>query len=217
MESESPEGYVDQLKKAGIKVMHHALPINVEVAKRSEELGVDAIIAVGHEGGGMGRPDTPSTFVLLPEIVDAVKIPVVAGGGIVDGRGLVSALALGAAGVYVGTRFMATHEAGAHPDVKKSLLDANVSTVVLGDLVTRRLMKNQFTERMSKMQADGTIPARERARVLNHGLEDGLSRGDAVNGGIACGAGVRTLKEVLSAKQVIEGFVSEADKIIAGL
>ncbi|MBI2868583.1 MAG: nitronate monooxygenase [Chloroflexi bacterium] len=217
MESETPEGYVDKIKAAGIKLLHHTLPITVEAARRSEQLGADAIIAVGYEGGGMGKPDTPPTFVLVPEIVDAVKIPVIAGGGIMDGRGIAAALCLGAEGVYMGTRFMATQECGVHPDIKQAVMEPGVKTVVVGDLVTRRLFKNPVTDRLMQMQAEGSGTARERARILNHGLEFGLTGGDLENGCIACGAGVRAIKDIPSIAELMARLVRETDAATAGL
>lgn len=134
-----PKIYTWQLKEAGIKVLH--VVHTVEHARKAEEVGVDAVITSGFEGGGHGGWEELTTFAVVPQIADAVKIPVIAGGGVGDERGLVAALALGAEGVYMGTRFIATKECPAHPKVKQAVLRADeVSTVSVGHGPGRHLL-----------------------------------------------------------------------------
>jgi len=118
----SPTVYTRRLKDAGMRVFH--VCSTVRHVQKSEEAGVDAVITSGTEGGGHSGFDQLTTFCLVPQAVDAVKIPVIAGGGVGDGRGLMAALSLGAEGVYMGTRFMATKECPAHPNVKRAILEA---------------------------------------------------------------------------------------------
>jgi enoyl-[acyl-carrier protein] reductase II len=118
----SPRVHTERLKKAGMKVIHVCAAVNH--AQKAEEAGVDAVVASGTDGGGHSGFDQNTTFCLVPQVTDAVKIPVIAGGGVADGRQLVAALALGAEAVYVGTRFIATHENPAHANYKKALLAA---------------------------------------------------------------------------------------------
>ncbi|MEW6264078.1 MAG: nitronate monooxygenase [Thermodesulfobacteriota bacterium] len=126
----SPAVYTKRLKEAGLKVIH--VCSTVRHARKAEENGVDAVIASGTEGGGHSGFHQSSTLCLIPQVVDAVSLPVVAGGGIGDERGLMAALALGAEGVYMGTRFIATHECPAHEKVKRVLLAADdISTIAL--------------------------------------------------------------------------------------
>ena len=126
----NPLVYTRRLKDAGTKVIH--VGSTVRHAKKAEEAGVDAVIVSGTEGGGHSGFDQMTTLCLVPQTADAVAIPVVAGGGIVDARGLVAAMALGAEGVYMGTRFMATEECPTHPKVKQAVLSAiDTSTIAI--------------------------------------------------------------------------------------
>jgi NAD(P)H-dependent flavin oxidoreductase YrpB (nitropropane dioxygenase family) len=126
----SPQVYTRRLQDAGTKVIH--VGSTVRHAQKAEQAGVDAVIVSGTEGGGHSGFDQMTTLCLVPQAVDAVEIPVVAGGGIVDGRGLMAALALGAEGVYMGTRFMATEECPTHPKVKQAILEAlDTSTMAI--------------------------------------------------------------------------------------
>jgi NAD(P)H-dependent flavin oxidoreductase YrpB (nitropropane dioxygenase family) len=124
----SPVVYTQRLKNAGMKVIH--VCSTVKHVKKAEETGVDAVVTSGTEGGGHSGFDQLTTFCLIPQAVDAVKIPVLAGGGIVDARGLMGALSLGAEGVYMGTRFMATKECPAHPNVKRAVLEATDTSTI---------------------------------------------------------------------------------------
>lgn len=126
----SPRVHTRRLKEAGMKVIH--VCASVEHARKAEDAGVDAVVASGTEGGGHSGFDQITTLCLVPQVADAVKIPVVAGGGVGDARGLVAALALGAEGVYMGTRFIATRECPAHPNVKQAILDCrDASTMAI--------------------------------------------------------------------------------------
>jgi NAD(P)H-dependent flavin oxidoreductase YrpB (nitropropane dioxygenase family) len=126
----SPALYTERLKSAGMKVVH--VCSTVRHVRKAEAMGVDAVVASGTEGGGHSGFDQITTLCLIPQAVDAVQIPVVAGGGIMDARGLMGALSLGAEGVYMGTRFMATKECPTHPRVKRALLEAaDTSTMAI--------------------------------------------------------------------------------------
>lgn len=124
----NPLVYTERLKKAGMKVIH--VCSTVRHVKKAEEAGADAVIVSGTEGGGHSGFDQMTTFCLVPQAAEAVQIPVIAGGGIVDARGLVGAMALGAEGVYMGTRFIATLECPAHPNVKRAILEAGDTSTV---------------------------------------------------------------------------------------
>ena len=215
---DGPEIYVKQLKEAGMKVLHRALPVNVETARKAELAGVDALAAVGFEGGGHVGDRIP-TFVLIPQVVDALKIPVVAGGGIIGGRGMAAALALGAEGVYMGTRFIATTECPAHHNFKQAILDAkDTSTVTCtGPNRILRALKTPLLERALQMEVDGSIPL-ERALVYASGFLKGMLDGDmAVEGTLPCGAGAGLITEIKSAAEVVRDVVREADEILARL
>ncbi|MDM7915723.1 MAG: nitronate monooxygenase, partial [Candidatus Eisenbacteria bacterium] len=145
----APEVYVAGLKNAGIKVLHRALPASVAAALEAEEAGVDAFVAVGYEAGGHTGDDRVSTSTLVPHVVDALRIPVVAGGGIGDGRGIAAALSWGAEGVYLGTRFLATTECSAHDNLKQAVVRAGYAdTAVLpGTLGILRALRTPLVSR----------------------------------------------------------------------
>jgi len=147
--ADPPVEYIKRLRGQGVKVWMQAG--SIAMAKQLAEIGIDAIVAQGIEAGGHNR-GTASTMVLVPAMVDAVApIPVLAAGGIADGRGLVAALALGAAGVWVGTRLAATHEANAHAQYKQRIVDAGVADTALTRIfgpewydVTTRSLRNRI-------------------------------------------------------------------------
>ncbi|MDO8491463.1 MAG: nitronate monooxygenase, partial [Dehalococcoidia bacterium] len=149
-----PQVYTKTLKDAGVKVMHAVT--TVRHAVRAEAEGVDVVICEGIDGGGHLGAEDHTVMTLTPQVVDAVKIPVVAGGGIVDSRGLVAALALGAEAVYMGTRFLVTKESDAHPNMKEAVLKAGDSdTVVVGKRTGTgmfRLIKNKFSLKYQEME-----------------------------------------------------------------
>ena len=123
---DGPGTFTDSLKAAGVKVLHRFISVSRAAAVEAEQAGVDALVCVGFEGGGHPGSVGDSTAVLVPQIVDAVALPVVAGGGIGDGRGIVAALAWGAEGAYIGTLFMATTECGAHENLKRAVVDGGM-------------------------------------------------------------------------------------------
>jgi len=210
--------YIDSIKKAGIKVIHRCQPINVEIAKKSEAGGVDCIVAVGFDGGGHLSPYKLPTFALVPQIVDAVKVPVVAGGGIVDGRGMAAALALGAEGIYMGTRFMATKECDTHPNVKKAILEAiDTSTATATGLVgVVRNLNNRLMQKCVQTEASGGSRL-DVAKLYGKSWLSGLVEGDINDSAIAIGVGAGMIKDIKSAGDVVRDIVKEADHIIAGL
>src|SRR5690606_22734672 len=132
------------LKDQGCKVIH--VTARPDLAQKCEAAGCDAVIAEGFEAGGHNGKDEITTMVLIPQVVDAVKIPVIAAGGIGDGRAMAAALCLGAKGVQIGTRFIATQESSAHENFKDLVLKADFSSTMLAmkELVPVRLYKNKF-------------------------------------------------------------------------
>jgi len=213
-----PEEYTRRLKSAGIKVLHRGLPANVKAAKQSEKAGVDAFVAVGFEGGGHIGHDCIPNFVLIPQIADAIRIPVIAGGGIVDGRGMAAAFALGAKGIYMGTRFIATRECPAHQDFKQALveaLDTSTATCV-GSFGVLRALRNAMLEKCIKMEKSDSTPM-ERARLYASRFREGMLEGDMVEGTLPCGAGAGMIKSAKSAAEVVHDTVREARQIWGAL
>lgn len=210
------EEYTAQAKKAGIKVLLRGSPMNVDVARRAEKAGVDCIIAVGFEGGGHVGVDRLPTFVLVPQVVDAVKAPVVAGGGIVDGRGMAAAFALGAEGIYMGTRFIATRECVAHDKVKESILHATdtSTTVCTGLYGALRGPRNPLMQKCCQTEASGGTPF-DVARIYGGAFIGGLLEGDTENGCVSYSAAASMIHEIKSAGDVVRDIVREADQVVA--
>jgi enoyl-[acyl-carrier protein] reductase II len=234
-----PKVYTKRLKDAGIKVLHTCS--SVEHARKAEAAGVDAVIATGFEGGGHSGFFEVTTFCLVPQVVDAVKIPVIAAGGIGDGRGLVAALALGAEAVYIGTRFIATRECFAHSNVKKLILDSNeTSSIALrhgmsgvagpGDRgfkeerrgTLRMLVDDQIR---AALEREGyTYEALAPFMVLPSPEKGGSStaaslvHGEVANRAIMAGGQVvGMINDIPSCKQLIKRIMDEAEGIIEGL
>ncbi len=214
-----PERYARRFKEAGIMVLHRSSPVNVEQARKAEQAGVDGLVAVGFDGGGHVSLDRIPTFVLVPQIAGAVKIPVVAGGGIVDGRGMAAALCLGADGVYLGTRFIATTECAAHDNFKQAILKATDTTSTLtctGPNGVLRALRTPRLERAVEMEKRGSTPA-ETSLYYRAGFRPGMIDGDMVEGILPCGAGAGLIKQIKSAGEVVRDIIAEADRILAGM
>ena len=148
--------YIDQVHKAGVKIMHKVGA--VRHAKNIERIGYDAVLAAGIEEGGHPLDDNVSTMVLTPRIVESVNIPVITTGGIADGRGLAAALALGAEGVMMATRFIATKECNVHPNIKQELINRQEqdTTLICKSLnLQGRALKNKLTEEVLAIEEEG--------------------------------------------------------------
>lgn len=221
----SPEEYTQQLQRAGIKVLHAVS--TVRQAVKAAETGVDAVVAEGYEAGGHSGLDELTTMVLVPQVVDAVKIPVVAGGGIGDARSVVAAFALGAEGVYIGTRFMATFECTAHPKVKQAIVEAgDTSTVAYGrrTFSISRALRNEFTDKFLEMEFSGV--SAEELRAFDRFIAPGdtqqrsvvaLREGELVQGSVLCGAVAGLVKEVISAEEVVHRLVKGYEQVLSRL
>lgn len=213
-----PGEYARPLKSAGIKVLHRSIPVTVEEARKAEQTGIDALAAVGFEGGGHVGHDCIPTLVLVPQIVEVVKTPVIAGGGIIDGRGMAAALTLGAEGVYVGTRFMCATECAAHPAFKQAILDApdTGTATCVGEMGVLRALRNPMMDRVIGMETTGSTPL-ERAKIYAGGFRRGMLEGDLVDGALGCGAGAGLIKEIKSAADIINEVIGDCERTLAGL
>jgi enoyl-[acyl-carrier protein] reductase II len=204
----SPGTFIPQLKEAGLKV----IPVvsSVALAKRLERMGADALVAEGMESGG--HIGDVGTLPLVPQVIDAVTLPVIAAGGIADGRGLAAALALGAAGVQMGTRFIATTECIAHQNYKEKIVKArDRATMTSGHSLGHpiRAIRNPM-ERTS-------ISEEEIIEFGTGKLRLAVEEGDVVNGSLMAGQSSGLVRDIVTVKEVIERMVAEAEQIIAGL
>ena len=213
-----PKEYTERLKKEQVEVLFRPLRPNVATAREAEEAGVDALLAVGFEAGGHSGYDRIPALVLIPQIVDAVRIPVVAGGGIADGRGMAAVLALGAQGIFMGTRFVATTECSAHQNVKEAIVNAmDTSTVtVAGTVGILRALKGPVMERCMELEHRGGS-LQEMSALYRPGYAKGMVQGNAAEGTFVCGAGAGLIKEIKGAAEVVRDIVKEAGQIMAAL
>jgi NAD(P)H-dependent flavin oxidoreductase YrpB (nitropropane dioxygenase family) len=217
----NPESLLRRIQQSGVAVRTMVLVAGVRAARKAEALGADAVIAVGVEGGGhLGRDDI-GTMVLTPRIVDAVKIPVLASGGIADGRGLLAALALGAEGIEMGTRFVAVRESNAHPNYQQALVAASeTDTVVVERAIGRpaRVLKGAVAEQILKLEAEmetQQLPPDERLRrLLPHILGSVNTRasleGKLDEGFVWAGQVVGLIHDIPTVQELIERIVLEA-------
>lgn len=211
----NPGPYLPRFKEAGIKVM--PVVAAVALAKRLERLGADALVAEGMESGGHIGETT--TMALVPQVVDSVDIPVVAAGGIADGRGLAAALALGAQGVQMGTRFICSSECVAHLAFKEKVIQArDRATVVSGESLGHpvRALKNRMTRQFLEMERAGALPE-ELERFGEGKLYQGVIQGDLEHGSLMAGQISGLVCDVRPVRAIIEDMVAEAEAILSRL
>ncbi len=211
----NPEPYMEKLKKNNITVIHKCT--SVRHAKKAESIGCDVISIDGFECAGHPGEDDITSLILIPRVAEEVKVPVIASGGFADGRGFVAALSLGADGVNMGTRFLATEEAPIHPNIKKKLLEAKETDTILVERSLKnsvRVLNNAHAKKVKEMEERGAT-LQELAPLLSGllGLK-AIQTGDPENALLACGEAVGLIKEILPVKKVIEKIVEEAKEII---
>lgn len=211
----NPEKYMKMWKEAGVKVI--PVVASVALAKRMERCGADALVAEGTEAGGHIGENT--TMVLVPQIVDAVNIPVIAAGGIADGRGIAAAFMLGARAVQMGTHFVATKESMVHENYKNAILKAkDIDSRVTGRKTGHpvRALRNQMTKQYLDMEKAGAS-FEELEHLTLGGLRRAVVDGDVVNGSVMAGQSAAMVKEILSCEELIQKLVKETDALIGGL
>ncbi|MBI4766746.1 MAG: nitronate monooxygenase [Deltaproteobacteria bacterium] len=238
----SPAVYTPLLKKAGIKVIH--VCSTVRHALKAEEAGVDAVVVSGTEGGGHSGFDQITTFCLVPQVADAVDIPIIAGGGVTDARGFMGALSLGAEGVYLGTRFIATQECPAHPKVKQAILAAaDTSTIAVkhgNPAQTREAARGNrgFVEerrgsvrilltdyvRQILVERGGSFsyealrsPGNSDRNVQSNRTVDAFIHGNLESNSITAGQGAGLIKDLPTCRELIERIVGETDRLLKRL
>ena len=211
----NPGKYIDRFKASNIKV----IPVvpTVSLARRLERLGVDALIVEGTEAGG--HIGELTTMVLIPQVVDAVKIPVIAAGGIGDSRGLVAAFALGAEGVQVGTRFVCSTEAAIHQNYKDEILKAKDRDAIVTGRGTGhpvRVLKNAFTKEYQTLENSGApLEALEAMGVGR--LRIAVKDGDIKNGSVMSGQIAGMITDIKSCKDIIEDMITQTKSVVSRL
>lgn len=214
----SPEPYMERLKSAGVKVIHKCTA--VRFAKTAERIGCDVVSIDGFECAGHPGEEDITSLILIPLTADAVKIPVVASGGFGDGRGLVAALALGAEGVNMGTRFVATQEAPVHPKVKEWFVRASERDTMLVQRSlknTGRVLRNPIAEKVSEMESRGAKLEELAPWITGQRGKRLLETGDLDYGLQSCGQVVGLIHDVPTVKELMDRIIGEAKGIIARL
>ena len=210
-----PGNHIARLKEAGITVI--SVIASVALAKRLERQGVDALVAEGMESGG--HIGDVATMPLVPQVVDAVDVPVIAAGGFADGRGLVAALALGAQGIQMGTRFICTTECTVHDNYKQAILKAkDRSTITTGHSLGHpvRALKNPMVHQFEELERRG-ISEQEIIEFGTGKLRLAAIEGDMINGSVMAGQIAGMINDIVPVKELIERIVAEAEEIIAKL
>lgn len=211
----SPAAYMERWKAAGIKVI--PVVASVAYALKMQELGATAVVAEGAESGG--HIGDIHTMALVPQVVDALDIPVLAAGGIFDGRGVAAAFMLGAKGVQVGTRFLIADECYIHENYKARLIAASdVSTMVtgksLGDAV--RGLKTPFAKKFFKMEYDPAVPKEEVLKFGTGSMRKAVFDGDLAGGSFLAGEVAGMIKKKETAREIVEDLMDGAERLLAG-
>lgn len=211
----SPGKVLERLKPLGTIV----IPViaSVAQAKRAEKQGADAIVAEGTEAGG--HIGELTTMVLTPQIASAVNIPVIAAGGIADGRGVAAAFALGAEGVQLGTRFICCSECTVHPNYKQAVIDArDRSTAITGQSLGHpvRCLRNKLTAEFERLEAEGA-PAEEIEKLGMGKLRAAVVDGDTEWGSLMSGQSAAMVNDILPAREIVRGLFDEARRVLHGI
>ena len=210
----SPEQLVNCIKKGNAKLMHKCA--RVRDARTAERLGADIVEIVGFECAGHPSREQIGGLALIPQVVDAVKIPVVAGGGIADARGFVAALALGAEGVVMGTRFLATRECLIHPNFKDRLVNAQSTDTMLvmrtlSDPI--RALRNELIMKVQDLEDKGATKEEIFTLVAGRRSMKAIEAGDVEGALLACGQAVGLIHDIPTMKELVERTVKEAAAI----
>jgi enoyl-[acyl-carrier protein] reductase II len=206
----NPKRFTPKIHDAGLKVMH--VTPSVTLGIKAAKAGVDAVVAEGIEAGGHDGFEEITTMTLVPQMVDKMSIPVIAAGGIADSRGFIAALALGAKGVQIGTRFAATHEAQGHSDYKDAILHVNdVGTVITGRAIgPARCIRNKLTEAILEMERRGAGREELLEFIGKDRSRRAAEQGDVQEGTIYCGQIAGLFDELKSAKDVVAEIIDGA-------
>jgi len=210
----SPEQYTDVLRASCISVLH--IVSSVKQALLAESCGVDAVIAEGSEAAGRLGFDELPLFSLIPQIVRAVKIPVIAAGGIVEGSGMAASFALGAEGVQLGTRFVATEECIAHPKYKEAILLAGDTDTIITSrtFLPRRSLKTAFTGHLMELDRSGATAEKIRAFLGYRRARAAQLDGDLDEGEAYAGSSVGLINDIIPAAKVIERLIDEYENCV---
>jgi enoyl-[acyl-carrier protein] reductase II len=205
----NPKTWTKILKEKGITVVH--VVSSSKFAKKSEEAGCDAVVAEGFEAGGHNGREETTTMVLIPAVVDAVRIPVIAAGGIANGRQMLAAMVMGAEGVQIGSRFVASEEASSHKNFKEKVIHSQEgdTQLTLKQLTPVRMMKNEFFREVLEAELKG-VTKEELAALLGRArAKKGMFEGDLEQGELEIGQVSALLDKILPAKEIVNNIWNE--------
>lgn len=211
----NPKIWTETLQKEGIKVVH--VVSSVKFALKAQAAGVDAIVAEGFEAGGHNGRDETTTLCLIPMVRKAISIPLIAAGGIGDGRAMLAVMNLGADGAQVGSRFVASLESSAHPQFKQAVIDSQEgdTLLTLKELTPVRLLKNPFFEQVQAAYQNGASPE-ELATLLGRGrAKKGMFEGDLEAGELEIGQIAGNFDAILPAAEIVRGFITDFNTAIS--
>lgn len=212
-----PGKFIDELKKNNVTVVH-VVP-SIKFALKAESVGCDAIVGEGVEAGGHNGADEITTFCLIPQLVDAVKIPVLAAGGIADGRGILAALSLGAEGVQIGTRFAATVESSAHENYKLQVVSAkdNDTILILKKIGMARTIKNEFSSQVFDAESKGASPEQLKVMLSEKRERLGIFEGDDKLGMIEAGQCAGLINEIPTVNELFTTLINQFNSTLSKL
>lgn len=211
----NPKIWTETLQKEGIKVVH--VVSSVKFALKAQAAGVDAIVAEGFEAGGHNGRDETTTLCLIPMVRKAISIPLIAAGGIGDGRAMLAVMNLGADGAQVGSRFVASLESSAHPQFKQAVIESQEgdTLLTLKELTPVRLLKNPFFEQVQAAYQNGASPE-ELAALLGRGrAKKGMFEGDLEAGELEIGQIAGNFDAILPAAEIVRGFITDFNTAIS--
>ncbi len=209
----NPGKFIPAWKEAGIKVIP-VIP-SVALARRMERAGADAVVAEGTESGGHIGENT--TMCLVPQVVDALEIPVIAAGGIADGRGIAASFMLGAEGVQIGTRFLASEECQIHPTFKELVVKAkDTDSVVTGRYTGHpcRNIKTKFSKKLAGGEKDGSLTPEQFEEITLGSLRKAVVDGNVEEGSFLCGAIAGMVNDVKPCAEIIKEMAEQAEKLL---
>jgi enoyl-[acyl-carrier protein] reductase II len=205
----NPKTFTSMLKSKNCKVIH--VVANLKYGLKAQEAGCDAVVGEGVEAGGHNGADQLTTFVLIPQLVDKLNIPVIAAGGITDGRGIIAAFSLGAQGVQMGTRFAATVESSAHENYKNEIVNSSDQDTVLAfkKIGLVRMIKNDFALKAIKAESEGWNEIQLRELLGAKREQVGIFEGDITEGELEAGQSVGMIKDIPTVKELFDRLIKE--------
>ncbi len=209
----NPRTWTSILKENGMTVVH--VVSSVRFAQKAEEAGVDAVVAEGFEAGGHNGRDETTTFCLIPMVREAVKIPLIAAGGISSGRTMLAAMVLGADGVQIGSRFAASTESSAHENFKRKVVESNEgdTTLTLKSLTPVRLLKNKFYESIRQLEEKGVSPEELKTLLGKGRSRQGIFEGNLDEGELEIGQVAASIQSIQPAATILQEIVTDYEQL----